>query len=612
MPVEGRGHGRDTFDDLPPGALIAAPVAIGLAAVALVPLCAAAVLLALARILGFGRVLLLGGAALGALLLIAQSPDDAWQRYAMAAPVWRIGDALDTLGLRAWLAAVVPVTAPLAFVAALVAEVYTDIRRPFWIEREPSTSVRRRLRARRDRRRLRHGAVNTPSGVALGTDERGGLVTLAEQELGQHALVLGATGSGKTTTLLQLARGLVARQRPLVVVDLKADPKLAASLCALADEHARAFERWSFDGQARWNPLAHGDATELMDKLVALEEWTEPHYKRAAQRYLSAALGALVTVGARRDLRRVIDLLNPPAFEALVDAERGRGLPEGEAKRLTDYLDALDGGTRSAVAGLANRLALLAESRAGRFLDDAPDAIDLRRSLREARVTLFSLDSQKYGETAGQMAALVAQDLKTVAAQRLRETEGQRPAYVLFDEFSAMGSDQVLGLLARARSAGIGAILATQELADLSRIDPGFEDQVLGNVAAILAHRQNVPESAERLAGVAGTRSAFEETWQTDRDRFARVGERTFGGWAGRNTGRGTIREVERYVVHPNAFKALGRGEAVLIRKYPRASAERVWIVVPEAAPRRHPSPVVDDREGLQPVTSMASPSESP
>jgi len=80
----------------------------------------------------------------------------------------------------------------------------------------------------------------------------------------------------------------------------------------LARAHDRTFDLWTFDGPATWNPLAHGDATELMDKLVALEEWTEPHYKRAAQRYLSAALGALVTIGERRDLQRVVDVLTRP------------------------------------------------------------------------------------------------------------------------------------------------------------------------------------------------------------------------------------------------------------------------------------------------------------
>lgn len=576
--------GRGTFDDLPAGSLLVAPVAVAIAAVAVVPLAMAAAVLLLVRAAGVRRrVLLLASLGAGA-LLVASDPRQAWADFLASAPAWKLGGAVAQDGALAWLGTVLPVAGPAALLLALAADLYRDVRRPFWLERERQTSLRERVLRHRRRRRLERGAADPSGGVAVGTDERGDLATVSEHELAQHAMVLGATGSGKTTTLLQLVRGLLPKRAAVVMVDLKGDPSVVSNLRALAAAHGAPLELWTLDGPAGWNPLAHGDATELMDKLVALEHWTEPHYKRAAQRYLSAALGALVTIGERRDLERVVELLSPAIFEALVDEEEGRGLPEGEAARLRSYLDGLEGGTRSAVAGLANRIALLAESRAGAFLRHGTEGIDLRLSLSEGRVTLFSLDSQKYGETAGQLAALVAQDLKTVAAERLRSGE-RPPAYVVFDEFSAMGSDQVLGLLARARAAGIGVVLATQELADLHRVDEGFEDQVLGNVAVIVAHRQNVPESAERLAGVAGTRPAYEETWQTDRDRFVSIGNQVIGGWAGRNTGRGTIRQVEQFVVHPNAFKALGRGEAVVIRKFPRARAEKVRVVVPHRSP---------------------------
>jgi hypothetical protein len=150
-----------------------------------------------------------------------------------------------------------------------------------------------------------------------------------------------------------------------------------------------------------------------------------------------------------------------------------------------------------------------------------------------------------------------------------------------------MRSDQVLGLLARGRSAGLSVVLSTQELADLSRVDPAFAEQVLGNTNLKLIHRQDVPESAERLAGVAGTRSSFEETLQTERSPFVSLGGKRLGGHRGRNTGLGSIRQVEHYVVHPNVLKQLEQGSAVLIRKHPRASVTRVRVVAttPSSAP---------------------------
>jgi hypothetical protein len=187
-------------------------------------------------------------------------------------------------------------------------------------------------------------------------------------------------------------------------------------------------------------------------------------------------------------------------------------------------------------------------------------------------VTVFSLNSSTYGELAAQVGGLVLQDLKA-AAGALLESETQRKAYVFIDEFSALSGDHVVSLLARGRTAGLSVLLATQELADLSRVADGFLDQVLGNTAVKIAHRQDVPSSSDTLAGIAGTRQVWEETFQTDRSRMWGLGAR--------ETGLGSKRLVDEYVVHPNVFKRLQAGQAVLIRKQPEADARVVRVVVP-------------------------------
>ena len=85
---------------------------------------------------------------------------------------------------------------------------------------------------------------------------------------------------------------------------------------------------------------------------------------------------------------------------------------------------------------------------------------------------------------------------------------------VAIDEFSALHSDNVLALLARGREAGVGVLLATQELADLDRAGRGLRDQILGNTALKIAHRQDVPESAAAVARLAGTVRVWEQSYQ--------------------------------------------------------------------------------------------------
>jgi type IV secretory pathway TraG/TraD family ATPase VirD4 len=119
-------------------------------------------------------------------------------------------------------------------------------------------------------------------------------------------------------------------------------------------------------------------------------------------------------------------------------------------------------------------------------------------------------------------------------------------------------------------------LLATQELADLDRAAPGLRDQVLGTTAIKIAHRQDVPSSAQTVAQMAGTCKAWDETQQ--------IAGGLLGGYA---TGRGTRRMTEEFVVHPNEIKSLQAGEAVVITKLPAAATHTVRV----APPRRGGAP---------------------
>jgi type IV secretory pathway TraG/TraD family ATPase VirD4 len=144
------------------------------------------------------------------------------------------------------------------------------------------------------------------------------------------------------------------------------------------------------------------------------------------------------------------------------------------------------------------------------------------------------------------------------------------PALIAIDEFSAIGADHVIALLARGREPRTPVLVATQELADLDRVAVGFKDQVLGVTAIKIVHRQDVPGSAQTIAQMAGTEEVWVETRQT--------GGRLLGGY---DTGRGTRRRAERFIVHPNEIKTLRTGEAVVISKIGGARARTVRVAPP-------------------------------
>jgi conjugal transfer pilus assembly protein TraD len=424
-------------------------------------------------------------------------------------------------------------------------------------------------------RRAQADGVRAPGqAVLLGADRAGRSVLLGDDQLSAHALILGASGAGKSTTLLAILTDHIRRGRPVVAIDMKGSPTFARELAQAAAAAGRPFALWTPDGPGHWNPLQHGNPTELKDKLISTERFTEPHYQRAAERYVQTVLQVLAHAHPERGptLDGVVRLMDPRRLAGLL-----RHIDRPLADRVQDYIAGITPDQLSAIRGLGTRLAIVSESHTGAYLSPrGEETIDLRGALEGREVVLFSLNSSTYGKLAAQIGTLVIQDLITAVGHRLTvsadaDATPRERAMIGIDEFSALDGDNVISLLARGREAGACVLLATQELADLDRAARGLRDQVLGNTAVKIAHRQDVPTSAQTIAQMIGTETAWEHTYQT--------GNRPLLGRPG--SGRGTRRQVERFVVHPNEIKTLPTGHAVVITKLPTASARTVRVTRP-------------------------------
>jgi conjugal transfer pilus assembly protein TraD len=191
-----------------------------------------------------------------------------------------------------------------------------------------------------------------------------------------------------------------------------------------------------------------------------------------------------------------------------------RSLPESEATSTHAYLDSLTPRQGADLAGVRDRLAILAESDVGAWLDPQTDGarrFELLGAVRARAVVYFNLDADRRPLLSQMLGAAIVQDLQsTVAALQGRPV----PTLAVIDEFSAVAAEQVVRLFGRARSAGLSLVLSTQELADL-RLQ-GREtllEQVMGNLSVLIAHRQVVPDSAELIASLAGSKGV----WRTSR-----------------------------------------------------------------------------------------------
>jgi hypothetical protein len=357
--------------------------------------------------------------------------------------------------------------------------------------------------------------------MAIGRTESGETISIpfGVSDGGRHALIVGATGSGKTVTQTWIAAQAVEAGLGAIVVDPKGDPRMRGHLLDAAEKTGRRFVEWSPLGPSVYNPFGHGAASEIADKALAGERFTEPHYQRQAQRYLGHAVRALRGAGIEVSLPALVEHLDPARLEVLA-----RALPDQQLAQAThEYLDSLTPRQRADLGGVRDRLAIMAESDVGPWLDPAtPGAhtFDLLRAVRERAVVYFDLKADAWPLLAHMLGVAIVQDLQTTVAA----LQGSPVAtVVVIDEFAAIAAEQVVHLFGRARSAGINLLLGTQELSDL-RLEGRRQllEQVLGNLSALVVHRQVVPESSELISQLAGSRGVW-RTSHSDSGHWTRT-----------------------------------------------------------------------------------------
>ncbi len=384
----------------------------------------------------------------------------------------------------------------------------------------PFDVIRWALNAGALRRRIRRPAPSRwfrGDELILGRDAHRALVSipLGGTGGGTHTMLVGATGSGKTVTQTWIAVRTVERGMGAVVVDPKGDRSLRAGLIRAAETAGRQFLEWTPVGASVYNPFSRGCDTEIADKLLAGERFTEPHYLRQAQRFIGHTVRVLRRSGREVSLRTIVDHLEVPTLELLA-----RDLPEEDARLTHEYLDSLTPRQGRDLAGVRDRLAVLVESDVGPWLDPGNTQgphFDLLEAVQRRAVVYFDLDADSRPLLTQMLGAAIVQDLQTtVAALQGRPA----PTVVVLDEFSALAAEQVVRLFGRARSAGFCLVLSTQELADLRL--PGRHallERVMGNLSVLLAHRQVVPASAELISSLAGMTGG----WRTSRLGDGRV-----------------------------------------------------------------------------------------
>lgn len=382
-----------------------------------------------------------------------------------------------------------------------------------------------------------------------------------------HIFTAGTTGAGKTTALLHYVKDSIEKGEPLYIVSGKngaADPRsflnVTRRLAAHAGREVIVVSLNASDADRRpYNPLAAMSPTEVADALVAISEYTEPHYKACTTTWIKAIAECLALAGIPFSLSSICDFYSFDNFSTLIaNLKKENMIAKEDAAK---YLGLKEIAKEAALSESRYRNLLFGDG-ASLFGDGI--TFENAATAREKNAIFFlDLDSFRYSDFTQAVGKLFIHDIRHIIST---EQDMDQPKRIIMDELGSYATESLMPIFSQSRSYGYQIIVATQSLADLDAVSETFSERVLENCGQYLILQLNSAKDAERVSNLIGTYEMIETT-------------RKSSGSGLDPAGTGTKKIVHEYKVSPDTIKELAPLRAIYYNK--RDTDNLLLITVP-------------------------------
>ncbi|MEI7575534.1 MAG: type IV secretion system DNA-binding domain-containing protein [Armatimonadota bacterium] len=334
------------------------------------------------------------------------------------------------------------------------------------------------------------------------------LIQLPPQQLKTHALVIGATGSGKTNFLHHLIAQDILLRQSFVIIDMRGD--LVNAALELACEYVHPHEVALFDLREKQKPLGFnplfGAGEAYFRALGVLEVIAEESESWGVQ--------------LAETLRNAVMLLAESA-EPLTKLERifyDRGFRNSLASRCSTesvrdfwvrYGQLSDDKQNSLATPVLNKVSLLFATESLRRTLGHQAPLDLGKHLNTpGSITLVSLAVDELHGAGKMMGSLLLSSVCREIFSRIGIPESKRnPVRLYIDEFEHFGTDIFEDILAEGRRFGLSLVLAHQTLAQLNT---RVRSMILNNVGVKVVFRSGREDGAVLSKDLTGDAKAFD------------------------------------------------------------------------------------------------------
>ncbi len=367
----------------------------------------------------------------------------------------------------------------------------------------------------------------------------GRLVLLSQERLCRHLLVCGATGAGKTETLLRLAWSVAKESDGLVYyLDGKGDKKTGERFSGLMADAGRTTRVFPNEPFAGWKGAPH----EIHSRLMAIIDYASDG---GASWYRDIAKTVLRLVcdhpdGPPRSSRQLLSRMQLPP---LVSAHPGS----------------------TAAAALTETQVAQVRLRYEAFFGQVRGQLDGSWAWEDTSAGYVLLDSLTLSEEVGGLARFLFEDFMHFISGRKRRDQF---CMLIVDEFSSLAqSASMAARVEKARGFLASLILAPQVIEGMG--GEAETARILGSVETVIAHRVNTPD---QIVALAGTRNVPELTTRLAEDGLTR--DRS-------------VRMEQRSAIDPNKVRGLDPGMAYLINH-----GRAMKVQIPRAPALSAPLPV--------------------
>jgi len=472
---------------------------------------------------------------------------------------------------------------------------------------------------------LKKGLYSSQEKAPLGLDEtykRDNIVYRYDTEAQKHTLIVGASGSGKTFTMLSLILNDIESRKPLVIIDFKRSPELASKVAKWTEENGGDFyhfvngkkEKYNIEGskgQSYYDPLIGGSPTTNADMILGMREYDTASavYKGYMQELLQVLFSMLEYADRKKaphiewesgGILRLASALYGANLTELAAACEGTPIQKS-AEQIDMASRSKTSGTTRAIEELKGQLRTIVASEYGEWLKRGPEGQNINifeLTQKPGTVILFSLNSDSEPEFASYIGSIILSDLTTVSANR-RNAGLKNQVNVYVDEFQAVNPTSVTSLLEKSRESKLALTLAQQSfeqvIAASERNGEAYLLSILDTCSNFIVHNGTTHDSAERLSKILG------KEWVTSYRSSNKNENFLFSlNWSNKRNQTVQTFQEERWVFEPQEFMKLSspsasngyKATAIFVNKTSDdpsidkkggAIARRVWIIPNDA-----------------------------